>query len=308
MLKLLEPIRPEAPVETKRIVNPGAEKWIGQPIKCLNKGFIYLVDYMGGDSSVAQAARVSYGKGTKKKSTDRGLVRFLMRHGHTSPFEMLEFKFHLKAPLFVIQQWLRHRTASVNQLSARYSEMPDEFYLPSLGDIRKQSKKNRQGRSDESVPEHVIRKAAKKWFANSQKEYTMYQWLLAEGIARELARIGLPASLYTELYWKIDLHNLFHFLKLRLDERAQYEIRVYAQAIAEIIKETVPDCFEAFEDYNLHAMALSRPEQKLIVEYVWPMDDVPETRAFVLGAFRNETETEEFLEKLRKLGLIRKRE
>jgi thymidylate synthase (FAD) len=235
-------------------------KVIGKQIDCLDKGFVRLVDFMGDDAAVVQSARVSYGDGTKTVNEDRGLIRYLLRHKHTTPFEMVEFKFHIKLPIFIARQWIRHRTANVNEYSGRYSEMKDEFYLPDISQIRHQSTLNKQGRSDEVLPEDTSREIINKMEFVQNDLYSEYKNLLDEGVAREIARINLPLSNYTEWYWKIDLHNLLHFLRLRLDSHAQYEIRVYAEAMAEIIKEVVPISWEAFEDYHLKSMYFSKME------------------------------------------------
>lgn len=238
------------------------ENLIGKEIKCLDHGFVRLVDVMGDDGSIVQAARVSYGAGTKTVNEDRGLIRYLMRHKHTTPFEMVEFKFHIKLPIFIARQWIRHRTANVNEYSGRYSIMKDDFYLPDLDQIRPQSENNKQGRSDETFSTDKA-KAIREKLDNVQKElYTEYESLLGEDLARELARINLPLSNYTEWYWKIDLHNLFHFLRLRIDSHAQYEIRVYGEALAGIVKEIVPHAWQAFEDYSLNSANFSKPELK----------------------------------------------
>ncbi|MBM4151452.1 MAG: FAD-dependent thymidylate synthase [Ignavibacteria bacterium] len=233
-------------------------------IDCLDKGFVRLIDVMGDDASIVQAARVSYGSGTKKVHEDRGLIRYLLRHAHTTPFEMVEFKFHVKLPIFVARQWIRHRTANVNEYSGRYSEMKDEFYTPSIQDIRPQSVSNKQGRSDETLPDGMAEQAADAFKKGQDDAYAQYQEFLEQGIAREIARINLPVSNYTEWYWKIDLHNLFHFLRLRVDAHAQYEIRVFAEAIAELVKPFVPHAWEAFEDYILNAHRMTAPEMKVM--------------------------------------------
>lgn len=229
-------------------------------IKCLDKGFVRLIDSMGDDEAIVQAARVSYGSGTKSYREDRGLIRYLMRNKHTSPFEMVEFKFHVKLPIFVARQWIRHRTANVNELSGRYSQMTDEFYLPDFSQIRHQSDNNKQGRSDVQLDGETADSVIQRMQQSHKQSYDEYQSYLQDDLARELARINLPLSTYTEWYWKIDLHNLFHFLKLRLDAHAQYEIRVYAEAIAEILRGIVPIAYEAFEDYNLYSKSFSRIE------------------------------------------------
>lgn len=236
------------------------ENLIGKEIKCLDHGFVRLVDVMGDDGSIVQAARVSYGAGTKTVNEDRGLIRYLMRHKHSTPFEMVEFKFHIKLPIFIARQWIRHRTANVNEYSGRYSIMKDDFYLPDLDQIRPQSEMNKQGRSDETFSDEKANAIREKLGAVQKELYTEYESLLGEDLARELARINLPLSNYTEWYWKIDLHNLFHFLRLRIDSHAQYEIRVYGEALAEIVKEIVPHAWEAFEDYSLNSANFSKPE------------------------------------------------
>ena len=236
------------------------ENLIGKEIKCLDHGFVRLVDVMGDDGSIVQAARVSYGAGTKTVNEDRGLIRYLMRHAHTTPFEMVEFKFHIKLPIFIARQWIRHRTANVNEYSGRYSIMKDDFYLPEIDQIRPQSVNNKQGRSEESF-EHGKAEEIRDRLDKVQKDlYSDYESLLEDDFARELARINLPLSNYTEWYWKIDLHNLFHFLRLRIDSHAQYEIRVYGEAMAEIVKQIVPHAWEAFEDYSLNSANFSKPE------------------------------------------------
>ncbi len=233
-------------------------------IKCLDKGFVRLIDSMGDDEAIVQAARVSYGSGTKSYREDRGLIRYLMRNKHTSPFEMVEFKFHVKLPIFVARQWIRHRTANVNELSGRYSQMTDEFYLPDLSQIRHQSDNNKQGRSDIHLDEETADNVLLRMHQSHRQSYDEYQSYLQDDLARELARINLPLSTYTEWYWKIDLHNLFHFLKLRLDAHAQYEIRVYAEAIASILRGIVPIAYEAFEDFNLYSKSFSRIELEFL--------------------------------------------
>jgi len=236
-------------------------------IPCLDKGFVRLVDAMGGDDAIVQAARVSYGKGTQKVSQDRGLVRYLMRHKHTTPFEMVEFKFHCKMPIFVARQWVRHRTANINEYSLRYSEARDEFYLPNPDQIQFQSALNKQGRSGE-VPEALKQKVLQYFKEHSKRSYDLYQELNEAGIARELARALLPVNLYTEWYWKNDLHNLLHFIHLRADSHAQYEIRVYAEAMATFVKQRVPFAWEAFEDYVIHGLRFSRIELELLTQHL----------------------------------------
>ena len=233
--------------------------------KCLDKGFVRLVDKMGDDSSVVQAARVSYGQGIKTPEEDKNLIRYLMRNKHTSPFEMVEFKFHVKAPIFVLRQWIRHRTASTNENSFRYSEAKDEYYVPELDKICYQSKDNKQGRAKEFDEEEALF-LQMQFRAESNVAFDRYNNKIIQGMAKELARINLPLSTYSEMYWKMDLHNLFHFLNLRLHPHAQYEIRVYAQAILDIIKPIVPISCEAFEDYILNAHNMSHKELNVLSE------------------------------------------
>ncbi|MCX7908769.1 MAG: FAD-dependent thymidylate synthase [Ignavibacteria bacterium] len=268
---------------------------IGKEFKCLDKGFVRLVDIMGGDDSIVQAARVSYGKGTKTVSEDRNLIRYLMRHRHTSPFEMVEYKFHIKLPIFVARQWIRHRTANVNEYSGRYSIMPDEFYLPSPEDVRTQSKTNKQGRSDEPIPEDIANKFIEDLKDTQNFLYEKYNSYLSQEIARELARINLPLSTYTEWYWKIDLHNLFHFLELRLHPTAQFEIREYAKIIAQIVKHTCPIAYEAFEDYRLNSITFSAKELKILSSMI--QNKIP-TIEEMLEIGLSKREIEEFLIKI----------
>ena len=232
-------------------------------VKCLDKGFIRLVDSMGGDAAIVQAARVSYGKGTTKVSRDRALIRYLMRHHHSTPFEMVELKFHAKMPIFVARQWVRHRTANINEYSLRYSEAIDDFYIPRAEDIHFQSTTNKQGREVIDVPTELRKKTVAYFKEMSKKSYVIYNELNEAGIARELARAVLPVNIYTQWYWKNDLHNTFHFLRLRMDDHAQYEIRVYAKAMAAMVKEVVPIAYEAFEDYILNGMYFSRLDQEI---------------------------------------------
>ena len=273
---------------------PNSEKYSYEQ-KVLDHGFVRLVDYMGDDNAIVQAARVSYGAGTKSLSSDRQLIRYLMRHRHTTPFEMCELKFHVKLPIFVARQWIRHRTANVNEISGRYSEMVDEFYVPELEQIRPQSLVNKQGRS-ESAFEATEAQEIQAQLEQTQKElYTEYKDSLDKNLARELARINLPLSLYTEWYWKIDLHNLFHFLHLRLDAHAQYEIRVFAEAMAAITKELFPIAYEAFEDYRLHSIGFTGPEIK-IVQQLLSSKDYSVEQLVELGLSKREST--EFVKKL----------
>jgi len=245
---------------TLRSIAEGLEEhlYVAKPV--LDHGFIRVIDYMGNDAAITQAARVSYGKGTKSVQSDEGLIRYLMRHSHSTPFEMCEIKLHVKLPVFVARQWIRHRTANVNEYSARYSILDREFYIPESDQIHAQSNVNSQGRGglldgDEAARVLAILKA------DSTRCYDNYEAMISQdgqqGLARELARMNLPANVYTQWYWKVDLHNLFHFLKLRADEHAQYEIRVYAQGLCNIVAAWVPFAYKAFEDYQLDAVSLS---------------------------------------------------
>jgi thymidylate synthase (FAD) len=243
-----------------RTVVEAAEALLDQEIPVLDKGFVRLVDYMGGDDRIVQAARVSYGSGTKTYRQDRGLIHYLIRNWHTSPFEQVQLTFHTKMPIFVARQWVRHRTARLNEISGRYSVMKDEFYVPAPEQIRPQSDNNKQGRSDDRF-EPEIESEILDIFETEQKEvYANYQKMLDHGLARELARNNLPLSLYTEWYWQIDLHNLFHFIRLRMDPHAQYEIRVYAEALAQCAKAVAPIAYEAFEEHILGSVSFSRKE------------------------------------------------
>ncbi len=242
------------------VVVPEAEALLDKEIKVLDHGFIRLVDYMGGDSRIVQSARVSYGKGTKSVREDEALIDYLMRHQHTSPFEQVVLTFHCKMPIFIARQWIRHRAARVNEISGRYSVMEDEFYLPEETAIQYQNKDNRQGRDPQEVPVHLRQKVLNILAKGQQVAYDDYQKMLADDIARELARINLPLSLYTQWYWQIDLHNLFHFLELRMDEHAQWEIRQYANVIADITRAVAPLAFRAFETHVVNAVRFSGSE------------------------------------------------
>ena len=254
--------------ETRRTTARSAEHWIDTPIPCLDHGFVMLKDYMGTDAAIVQAARVSYGEGTKRVSDDKGLISYLMRHQHTTPFEMVEVKLLVRLPIFVARQWIRHRTANVNEISARYSVVDHEFYVPAESDVRFQSTVNRQGAAVDEVPPELAQQVLEVLRSGSERSYGEYEEMIEKDIARELARIHLPVSLYTQWYWKIDLHNLFHFLALRMDEHAQYEIRVYAEAIGRIISDIVPWAWEAFEEHRLYARRFSRSELAVLGQLV----------------------------------------
>jgi thymidylate synthase (FAD) len=254
--------------ETRRVTVPPLEEILYQALPVLDHGFVRVIDYMGDDAAIVQAARVSYGRGTKKVREDAGLIRYLMRHRHTTPFEMCEIKYHVKLPVFVARQWIRHRTANVNEYSARYSILDREFYIPAPQHLAAQSDVNRQGRGDVlGGPE--AQRVLELLKDDAQRNYDHYVEMLNEredgtvidegksGLARELARMNLTLNVYTQWYWKTDLHNLFHFLSLRADAHAQYEIRAYAEAMLETTRRWVPAAHEAFMDYRMGGFALS---------------------------------------------------
>jgi thymidylate synthase (FAD) len=246
------------------VLSPDAEKLLDVELKVPSHGFVRLVDYMGSDQSIVQAARVSYGAGTKSIREDRGLIRYLMRHDHTTPFEMITLKFHIKAPIFVIRQIVRHRMASLNEESGRYSILREEFHEPALDDIGLQSKTNKQGRSDSAVPVEAIDRFLTLLKMDQHTAYMHYQQFLDDDIARELARLVLPLSLYSQFYWQMNLHNLFRFLRLRLDAHAQKETRAFAEQIAICVRAVAPIAWEAFEEYKLYGKAFSKSELDLI--------------------------------------------
>jgi thymidylate synthase (FAD) len=260
---------------TRRATVPALEEILYEPIPVLDHGFIRVVDYMGDDNAVVQAARVSYGKGTKKVSEDQGLINYLLRHRHSTPFEMCEIKFHIKLPIFIARQWIRHRTANVNEYSARYSIMDKEFYIPSPENLALQSTINHQGRGEALDPDKAQR-ILDLLRTDALHAYDHYQELLnldqsgqvldptRDGIARELARMNLPVNYYTQWYWKIDLHNLMHFLSLRADPHAQYEIRVYAEAMLKVLQKWVPLTYDAFMNYRCGAVTLSQKAMTVV--------------------------------------------
>lgn len=279
-------------------------------IECLDHGHVTLVDCMPrlvesgqtADAAIVQAARVSYGAGTKTLNEDRGLLRYLMRHSHTTPLEMVEFKFHCKMPIFVARQWIRHRTASVNEVSGRYSEVNDEYYVPELENIRAQSKTNKQGGDDAKDPTIAA------WFQNNcrktaEMDHDCYSSAIALDIARELARINLPLSTYTEWYWKIDLHNLLHFLALRCDVHAQYEIRVFAEAMLTLITPVVPLTIEAWNDYHpmRGGMRLSRLEVEALAR---TLEGLEPSALYAEIESDNKREREEWQQKLAQIAAI----
>jgi thymidylate synthase (FAD) len=245
---------------TRRAMSPGMEDRLYTAHPVLDHGFVRVIDYMGNDSAITQAARVSYGKGTKAVTNDEGLIRYLMRHWHSTPFEMCEVKFHVKLPVFVARQWIRHRTANVNEYSARYSILDREFYIPAPEDLAAQSVINNQGRG-EALQGEEAQRVLDYLRDDAHRAYDHYEQMISNegqaGLARELARMNLPANVYTQWYWKVDLHNLFHFLRLRADAHAQYEIRVYAEEMCRIVADWVPLAFSAFEDYRMGGANIS---------------------------------------------------
>ncbi len=263
---------------TTRAVSKNLDNILYKTFKVLDKGFIRVVDYMGNDDAIVQAARVSYGKGTKKKSQDEGLIRYLLRHRHTTPFEMCEIKLHVKLPIFIARQWIRHRTANVNEYSARYSILEDEFYIPKKKSLGSQSSTNKQGRGSE-INISLANKIVSILEEDSKKSYENYLWMLNEkdskqfdqnrnSLSRELARINLTLNTYTEWYWKIDLHNFMHFLSLRADKHSQYEIWEYANTMLKILKKWVPMTYKAFESYRLNSAELSQEAIEVIRKIV----------------------------------------
>jgi thymidylate synthase (FAD) len=241
-----------------RVVVPEAQAILDKEYWVLDHGFVRLVDYMGGDDRIVAAARVSSGLGTKSVREDNALIHYLMRNRHTSPFEQVILTFHAKMPIFVARQWVRHRTARLNEVSGRYSVVADEFYLPTTDQIRKQSRRNNQGRAEEDLPRELQERALETLKRDQVSAYASYEEMLGYDIARELARINLPLSIYTQWYWQIDLHNLFRFLRLRLGKHAQYEIRQYAEVIAQMARAVAPVAFEAFEEHDLCAARLPK--------------------------------------------------
>lgn len=274
---------------TLRTVSPGMESHLYTAYPVLDHGFVRVIDYMGDDAAICQAARVSYGKGTKSVQNDEGLIRYLMRHWHSTPFEMCEVKLHVKLPVFVARQWIRHRTANVNEYSARYSILDREFYIPAPDKVAAQSVVNNQGRGEvltgaEAAQVLEILKA------DSTRAYDNYEAMISQdgqqGLARELARMNLPANIYTQWYWKVDLHNLFHFLRLRADAHAQYEIRVYADEICKIVADWVPFAYRAFEDYRMGGATLSATALDCVRRMVAGEQVTQETSGMSKGEWR----------------------
>ena len=275
--------------ETRRVVASGLEEHLYQAVPVLDHGFVRVIDYMGDDAAIVQAARVSYGQGTRKSRDDSGLIRYLMRHWHSTPFEMCEIKLHVKLPVFVARQWIRHRTANVNEYSARYSILDREFYVPAPEHLAAQSTVNNQGRGATLEGDEAAR-VLEMLKDDAGRSYDHYEAKLSQegqqGLARELARMNLPANVYTQWYWKIDLHNLFHFLRLRADPHAQYEIRVYADAMCELVKAWVPAAYAAFEDYRLNAEQFSGPAMACLRRMLAGEDVTQETSGMSAGEWR----------------------
>ena len=273
---------------TNRPTNPAAEEILGGYFPVLDHGFVSLVDYMGTDEDVERAARVSYGYGTRKTSQTRGLIRYLRRHYHTTPSEMVELKFHCAMPMFVARQWIRHRTASVNEYSGRYSLMPLLFYKPESEHFSLQSADNAQGRQNDAASNELYKKAVKHWEKMRTEVSQGYRWMVEEDVARELARIDLPLSTYTQWYWKIDLHNLFHFLTLRDDPHAQWEIQAFARVMAGMLKRVAPLSYEAWIDYNVCGQVMSRGDILALKELVEAEEDGIRARQDVEGVVDRE--------------------
>lgn len=285
--------------QTCRPTVEAAERILGVKYPCLDKGYVELVDYMGGDDAIVQAARVTPGMaGLKGKEKDRKLIRYLMRHRHTSPFEMVELKFHAEMPIFVARQWVRHRTANINERSMRYKKAKDRFYIPAEDDVQFQSKDNMQGRSDEEVSGEVVGSVVGSFESAADEGMARYLELVDKGISRELARGVLPITTYTEWFWKIDLHNLMHFLQLRMDPHAQKEIRAYATQMARITQQVAPLAFEAFMDYRVNGLSLSAQDIHTLRE---SKDWGEGLEKLAERNFNDNLEREEFLEKARRL-------
>lgn len=279
----------DARAETRRAVAPGLEARLYEAIPVLDHGFVRAVDYMGDDEAIVQAARVSYGRGTKAARSDAGLIRYLMRHWHSTPFEMCEIKLHVKLPIFIARQWIRHRTANVNEYSARYSILDKEYYIPAAANLAAQSNTNRQGRGDVLQGDEAQR-VLDLLRGDAEQTYAHYDEMLSDdgkaGLSRELARMNLTLNTYTQWYWKTDLHNLFHFLRLRADAHAQYEIRVYAEAICDLTRAWVPMAYGAFEDYRLGAVTLSGPAMDAVRRMIAGEAVTQETSGLSAGEWR----------------------
>ncbi len=293
-------------MSSQRPFSPAAEEVLGRYFPVLDHGFVALVDYMGTDECIERSARVSYGYGTRQTQQTRGLLRYLRRHLHTTPSEMVELKFHCCMPIFVARQWIRHRTANVNEYSGRYSLMPMLFYTPTEEQLQKQSSRNNQGRSGEPVDPALYARAKERWEEGRAQVQSTYEWLTEQDVARELARIDLPLSAYTQWYWKIDLHNLLHFLKLRADPHAQWEIQEFGRVMAGLVRRVAPLSYEAWIDYDVCGAKLSRMELEAIRSLLTPTQDggvavKPDAKLSaeqLMGLGLSRREVEEFGEKL----------
>ena len=276
--------------QTLRAVSVGMENHLYKVYPVLDHGFVRVVDYMGDDAAICQAARVSYGRGTKSVQNDEGLIRYLMRHWHSTPFEMCEVKLHVKLPVFVARQWIRHRTANVNEYSARYSILDREFYIPEPEALAAQSVINNQGRGEVLTGEEA-EKVLRLLKNDSAQTYDHYEQMISQegqmGLARELARMNLPANIYTQWYWKVDLHNLLHFLRLRADSHAQFEIRVYADEICKLVSDWVPFAYAAFEDYRLGGATLSSKALDCVKRMIKGEQVTKETSGMSAGEWRD---------------------
>jgi thymidylate synthase (FAD) len=279
---------------TRRAVSPGMENHLYTAIPVLDHGFVRVIDYMGDDAAICQAARVSYGRGTKSVQNDEGLIRYLMRHWHSTPFEMCEVKLHVKLPVFVARQWIRHRTANVNEYSARYSILDREFYIPAPEHLAAQSVVNNQGRGAALEGEEAAR-VLEILKGDANRAYDHYEAMISQdgqaGLARELARMNLPANIYTQWYWKTDLHNLLHFLRLRADAHAQYEIRVYADAICKVVADWVPFAYKAFEDYRMGGATMSATALECVRRMLKGEEVTQETSGMSKGEWREFMDT-----------------
>jgi len=284
----IEALRSEA-VPTLRATSPGIEAHLYKVLPVLDHGFVRVIDYMGDDAAICQAARVSYGKGTKSVQNDEGLIRYLMRHWHSTPFEMCELKLHVKLPVFVARQWIRHRTANVNEYSARYSILDREFYIPERDALAAQSVVNNQGRGEALSGEEADR-VLRYLRDDAMRAYDHYEEMISDegqqGLARELARMNLPANIYTQWYWKVDLHNLLHFLRLRADAHAQYEIRVYADEICKVVADWVPFAYRAFEDYRMGGATFSATALECVRRMLKGEEVTQETSGMSKGEWR----------------------
>ncbi len=274
---------------TLRATAEGMERHLYVAHEVLDHGLVRVIDYMGDDAAITQAARVSYGRGTKAVTNDEGLIRYLMRHWHSTPFEMCEVKFHVKLPVFVARQWIRHRTANVNEYSARYSILDREFYIPAREHLAAQSTVNNQGRG-EILEGDEAQRVLDVLRDDAMRAYDHYEDMLSQegqkGLARELARMNLPANVYTQWYWKVDLHNLFHFLRLRADTHAQYEIRAYAETMCGIVRDWVPLAYAAFEDYRLGGVSLSGKAVEVLKRRLAGQTVTQETSGMSKGEWR----------------------